>query len=197
MQIGHGAYGMVCNGKYNKFNNEVVVIKKLSGESANEENCFVKEARLMFSLNHENIVTFKAFSSFPCAIMMEYLCFNFSIFEIQKELNNLTDFLNFIDKVDALSYFPNNLMPKIAFEISKGLEHLHSKGIVHREREASQLQFQIRSSSFRLNLESEAWRSCSNGSNSTKPSPILTIIFFILLQEKDYHITQSLSRYCF
>ena len=126
-QIGHGAYGMVCKGKYNKFNNEVVVIKKLSGESANEENCFVKEARLMFSLNHENIVTFKAFSSFPCAIMMEYLCFNFSIFEIQKELNNLTDFLNFIDEVDALSYFPNNLMPKIAFEISKGLEHLHSK----------------------------------------------------------------------
>ena len=77
-QIGHGAYGMVCKGKYNKFKNEVVVIKKLSGESANEENCFVKEARLMFSLNHENIVTFKAFSSFPCAIMMEYLCFNFS-----------------------------------------------------------------------------------------------------------------------
>ena len=23
-QIGHGAYGMVCKGKYNKFNNEVV-----------------------------------------------------------------------------------------------------------------------------------------------------------------------------
>jgi serine/threonine protein kinase len=138
-QIGHGAYGMVCKGKYNKFNNEVVVIKKLSGESANEENCFVKEARLMFSLNHENIVTFKAFSSFPCAIMMEYLCFNFSIFEIQKELNNLTDFLNFIDKVDALSYFPNNLMPKIAFEISKGLEHLHSKGIVHRDLKAKNI----------------------------------------------------------
>jgi hypothetical protein len=66
------------------------------------------------------------------------------------------------------------------------------------KREASQLQFQIRSSSFRLNLEPEAWRSCSNGSNSTKPSPILTIIFLvILLQEKDHHITQSLSRYCF
>jgi hypothetical protein len=64
-------------------------------------------------------------------------------------------------------------------------------------REASQLQFQIRSSSFRLNLEPEAWRSCSNGLNSTKRSPILTIIFFILLQEKDYHISQSLSRYCF
>ena len=26
-QIGHGAYGMVCKDKYNKFNNEVVVIK--------------------------------------------------------------------------------------------------------------------------------------------------------------------------
>jgi hypothetical protein len=45
-----------------------------------------------------------------------------------------------------------------------------------------------------LNLEPE--RSCSNGSNSTKPSPILKIFFFIL-QEKDNHITQSLTRYCF
>ena len=71
--------------------------------------------------------------------MMEYLCLNFSIFEIQKELNNLTDFLNFIDKVDALSYFPNNLMPKIAFEISKGLEHLHSKGIVRRDLKAKNI----------------------------------------------------------
>jgi hypothetical protein len=46
-QIGHGAYGMVCKGKYNKFNNEVFGIKKVSGESANEENCFMKEARLI------------------------------------------------------------------------------------------------------------------------------------------------------
>ena len=40
------------------------------------------------------------------------------------------------------------------------------------------------SSSFRLNLEPEAWRSCSNGSNSTKPSPILTIIFSFFFKKR-------------
>ena len=30
-------------------------------------------------------------------------------------------------------------MPKIAFEISKGLEHLHSKGIVHRDLKAKNI----------------------------------------------------------
>jgi serine/threonine protein kinase len=67
-QIGHGAYGVVYKGRYN---DEVVVEKNLHGESADEEECFIKEARLMFSLEHENVVSFKAFSSSPCAIMME------------------------------------------------------------------------------------------------------------------------------
>lgn len=60
----------------------------------------------------------------------------FSIFEIQKELTNLTDFLNFVDKIDAFGCFPSNLMLKVASEISNGLEYLHSKGIVHRDLKA-------------------------------------------------------------
>ena len=104
-QIGNGAYGLVYKGKYN---NEIVVTKKLQGESADEENCFVKEATLMFSLKHDNIVGFKAFSSSPCAIMMEYLCFNFSLFEISKEISNLVDFLNYVDKINAFNCFQND-----------------------------------------------------------------------------------------
>ena len=42
--IGHGSFGIVYKGKYN---DEIVVAKKLHGESAEEENCFVKEAKLI------------------------------------------------------------------------------------------------------------------------------------------------------
>jgi hypothetical protein len=68
-QIGHGAYGMACKGKYN---NEAAVIKKILGASAKRINCFVKEARLIFSLNHENIATFKGFSSFHQKLHLNY-----------------------------------------------------------------------------------------------------------------------------
>lgn len=51
--------------------------KKLHGESEDEENCFVKEAKLMHSIKHDNVVRFKAFSRSSCAILMEYLYFDF------------------------------------------------------------------------------------------------------------------------
>ena len=117
-QIGNGSYGLVCKGKYN---NEIAVTKKLHGESADDEKCFIKEARLMFSLRHDNIVRFKAFSFSPCAILMEYLCFDFSIFELPKQLSSLVDFLNYVDKIDAFSSFESDLILKVGHEISKGL----------------------------------------------------------------------------
>ena len=60
------------------------------------------------------------------------MCFNFSLFEISKELSNLVDFLNFVDKIDSFSCLANDLIPKMGNEISKGLKYLHSKGIAHR-----------------------------------------------------------------
>ena len=93
----------------------------------------------MFSRKHDNIVSFKAFSPSPCAIMMEYISFNFSLFEISKELSNLVDFLNFVDKIDGFRCFANDLIPQMGHEISKGLKYLHSKGIVHRDLKAKNI----------------------------------------------------------
>ena len=65
-----------------------VVAKQLRGESQEEEDCFIKEARLMITVDHENVVKFKASSTTPLAIMMEYLYFDFSLFDVSKSLSN-------------------------------------------------------------------------------------------------------------
>ena len=59
---------------------DAVVIKKLSEseESGEDQREFVKEARMLYNINHENVVKFKAFCQNPYAIMLEYVYFDFS-----------------------------------------------------------------------------------------------------------------------
>jgi serine/threonine protein kinase len=70
---------------------------------------------------------------------MEYLCFEFSPFELSKEVSNLTDFLNYMDKIDGFGYFEDKFSLKIGQEISKGLAYLHSKEIAHRDLKAKNI----------------------------------------------------------
>ena len=81
--IGRGSYGIVYKARYL---NEEVVVKKILGESTDEEDGFVKEARLIKSLKHQNMVSFKGFCASPLAIMLEYVYFDFSPFEIAKKV---------------------------------------------------------------------------------------------------------------
>ena len=94
---------------------------------------FLKEARLLNKLNgHKNIVSFFAFCPEPYAIMLEYLCFDFSVFNADKKVTSLDNSLHFIDERledSALKKF----QPKIARDIADGLSYLHNNGIVHRD----------------------------------------------------------------
>ena len=52
----------------------------------------------------------------------------FLLFDVSKSLSNLVEFLNYLDKIDAFGYFSNDMVPKMGYEISKGLDHLHLYG---------------------------------------------------------------------
>ena len=60
---------------------ESVVVKKLLGSSLQFIDAFTKEARLLYDLNHGNIVQFKAVCHEPVAVMLKYLHFDLSISE--------------------------------------------------------------------------------------------------------------------
>ena len=54
-----------------RFREEIVVVKKVSSESADDEDCFRKEAKLLKSLKHKNVVEFKGFCNSPVSIMLD------------------------------------------------------------------------------------------------------------------------------
>ena len=128
--IGHGSFGTVYKGIYNS---QLLWRSSFEESLQEKEHCFIKEARLRNTIDQENVVKFKAFSTTSLAIMMEYLHFDFSLFDVSKSLSNLVEFLNYLDKIDAFGYFSNDMVPKMGYEISKGLEHWHGKGIAHRD----------------------------------------------------------------
>ena len=55
-----------------------VVVKKLLEVSVDYQREFIKEARMLHSLQHENVVSFKVFCQRP--FHLEYICFDFSAF---------------------------------------------------------------------------------------------------------------------
>ena len=54
--IGRGSYGIVYKARYH--DETTVVVKIIVGESTEDENNFDKEAKLLRSLQHKNIVAF-------------------------------------------------------------------------------------------------------------------------------------------
>ena len=134
--IGRGSYGIMYKARYH---DKTVVVKNIMGESAEGEENFVKEAKLLRSLQHKNIVALKKFCNTPCAIMLEYVCFDFLPFEIPKQVSNLVDFLNYVDKIDGFKTFDKKLHFTICRDIAEGLGYLHQNETAHRDLKAKNI----------------------------------------------------------
>ena len=127
--IGRGSFGLVFVAT--AANNEKVVIKKLISDEDHEKRLFLKEAKILQGVRSEHVVKFKAACLEPCAMMLEYLCFDFAPFGVSKKVSSLDKFLEFIHVNAAVEQF--SFQEKIARDTATGLAHLHGLGIVHRD----------------------------------------------------------------
>ena len=107
--------------------------KRMPVSQGEDEDVFLKEAKLIHSLRHENVVGFKGFCHSPCAMMLEYVYFDFSPFGNSKVISNLGDFLNYMDRVDGFENFKDKLHGKICSDIANGLAYLHDRDTAHRD----------------------------------------------------------------
>ena len=102
--IGQGSFGAVFVTQYNWRKDEdsprigeTVVVKKLLGSSLDFVDALAKEARLLYDLTHENIVSFKAVCHDPVALMLEYVYFDLSVFGGEGQVSSLKDFMGCLD----------------------------------------------------------------------------------------------------
>jgi len=96
---------------------------------------FMKEAKLLTGLHHENIAQMYGICMNALTIVMEYAVFDFSPFrDFRRDIkvNTLDMFLS------EIAQFPQTaengfdyLIPQIAVDVSNGLLHLHENEIAH------------------------------------------------------------------
>ena len=72
-------------------------MKKLLGSSLDFIDAFAKEARLLYDLKHDNIVSFKAVCHDPVALMLEYVYFDLKVFGGEGQVSSLKDFMACLD----------------------------------------------------------------------------------------------------
>ncbi|XP_054727303.1 tyrosine-protein kinase hopscotch [Anastrepha obliqua] len=120
-QIGEGHYGTVHLGelRYNEPNTapEEVAVKSLkTGPTANPKD-FLREIKIMQSLNHPNVVKIKYSVNEPISIIMEYVSGGSFHVYLRSQRPNLT----------------NERLLRFASDIAKGMDYLASKKIIHRD----------------------------------------------------------------
>ncbi|KAK4752583.1 hypothetical protein SAY87_021381 [Trapa incisa] len=124
-----GRYSRIYRGVYKQRD---VAIKVVSQPEEDEdlaavlEKQFTSEVALLFGLDHPNIITFVAACKKPSVfcIIMEYM----SGGSLKKYLHQQEPYS-----------VPLNLVLKLALDIARGMQYLHSRGILHRDLKSENL----------------------------------------------------------
>ncbi|KAF4777260.1 hypothetical protein HER10_EVM0012946 [Colletotrichum scovillei] len=115
-KIGQGASGGVYTG-YERGTNRLVAIKQMNLEQQPKKDLIINEILVMKDSSHPNIVNF--IDSFLCGgelwVVMEFM-----------EGGSLTDVVTF-------NIMTEGQIASVCRETLKGLQHLHSKGVIHRD----------------------------------------------------------------
>lgn len=115
-KIGQGASGGVYTG-FEKGTNRLVAIKQMNLEQQPKKDLIINEILVMKESSHPNIVNF--IDSYLCGgelwVVMEFM-----------EGGSLTDVVTF-------NIMTEGQIASVCRETLRGLQHLHSKGVIHRD----------------------------------------------------------------
>ncbi|KAK8037957.1 STE/STE20/PAKA protein kinase [Apiospora phragmitis] len=115
-KIGQGASGGVYTGN-TRTSNQLVAIKQMNLEQQPKKDLIINEILVMKDSSHPNIVNF--IDSYLCGgelwVIMEYM-----------EGGSLTDVVTF-------NIMTEGQIASVCRETLRGLQHLHSKGVIHRD----------------------------------------------------------------
>ena len=134
--LGRGTFGEVHVAHYpNPQVTNPVVIKRIHEPvDENARKLFMKEAKLLSGLHHENIVRMYGICMGPLVIIMEYVFFDFKPFLNRKhEINTVDKFLHEVSKLPKSEHRFDHMIPAIASDVTEGLSYLHNLQIAHRD----------------------------------------------------------------
>ena len=137
-ELGRGAFGTVYLANCDELEVTSPVVVKVMHQSVSSgdstRKLFMKEARLLAELHHENIVRMHGICMNPLAIVLEYVVFDFAPFNRNVKVNTLDKGLSEIaplTKTEDCRF--DHLIPAIANDVTKGLSHLHYLDVAHRD----------------------------------------------------------------
>ena len=99
---------------------------------------FIKEAKILHTLNLDYVVIFNAVCYDPTYIMLEYACFDFECMSAAgMKCSAQSEFLKFV-----VQFRMKNIQcfaERIANNVTEGLSYLHKEGYAHRDLKPSNI----------------------------------------------------------
>lgn len=128
--IGRGAFAEV-NKCLIKSSNKIVAFKKVTEQCEQVFKIFKKEARLLSTTSHRNIVGLEGVCYSPFGLLLKYCMFSFKPFGGDKQVSTLKDLLQILNTSSCEGF--EMLQVHIAHDVACGLSYLHNHRVAHRD----------------------------------------------------------------
>ena len=130
-EIGRGGFSSVFTAELPQ-SGEKVAVKKFLGNDQIDAKILLKEAKLLNSLRHPNIVAFKGICKDNYALLLEFVQFDFKPFGMDLQVSSLAELLCHFDKSNC-AHISEKVFYRAAEDVALGIQYLHAEGLAHRD----------------------------------------------------------------